>query len=53
MAFWDKLRKISFKWQLIIWLSVVTILFLMIYAWCGSILKVDCHQVILGKDLEP
>jgi len=22
----------------------------MIYAWCGSILKVDCHQIILRFD---
>jgi len=44
----ESLLKIKFKWQLIIWLSVVTVMFLMIYAWCGSILKVDCHQVILG-----
>jgi len=42
-----KLLKIKFKWQLIIWLSIVTVMFLVIYAWCGSILKVDCHQVIL------
>jgi hypothetical protein len=42
-----KLLKIKFKWQLIIWLSLVTVLFLAIFAWCGSILKVDCHQVIL------
>jgi len=30
------------------WLTIVVIMFLMIYAWCGSILKVDCHKVILG-----
>ena len=42
-----KLLKIKFKWQLLIWLSIVTVMFLAIYSWCGSILKVDCHQVIL------
>jgi hypothetical protein len=49
MEFWRKLKKISFKWQFIIFFSVVTVLFLMIYAWCGSILKIDCHQVILER----
>ena len=53
MTLCDKLRKISFKWKFLIWLSVVVVVFLMIYAWCGSIFKVDCHQVILGKDLKP
>jgi len=45
---WNKLQKISFKWKFLIWIFVVGIMFLMIYSWCGSILKVDCHQVILG-----
>ena len=47
ISLWSKLQNISFKWQFVIFLSAVTVVFLVIYAWCGSILKVDCHQVIL------
>ncbi len=47
MSMWNKLQKVSFKWKFLIWLSAVAVMFLVIYSWCGSILKVDCHQVIL------
>ncbi len=49
MDIWKKLQNYSFKKMGIIFLIVVVATFLMVYATCGSIYKVDCHEVILRK----
>ena len=49
MNFWERLQKISFKKMLIIFLVFVAGSFLMIYATCETLYKVDCHEVILYK----
>ena len=49
MRIWNKLQKMSFKKMSIIFLIVVGITFLGIYLTCGSLYKVDCHEVLLRK----
>ncbi len=44
-----KLRKINFKWQFVIFVSVSIVALLVLYADCGSLYKVDCHSVILNR----
>jgi len=46
---WNKLKKLSFKWKFLIWIISVIVVFVWVFTWCGSILKVDCHQVILNR----
>ena len=49
MDIWKKLQNYSFKKMAIIFVILMTITFLGIYATCGSIYKVDCHEVLLRK----
>ena len=46
---WNKLKKLSFKWKFLIWIISIILIFVLMYSWCGSILKVDCHQIILNR----
>jgi len=49
MTIWNKLQNYSFKKMGIIFLILVAATFLMIYAMCETLYKVDCHEVILRK----
>ena len=49
MSLWKKLQNYSFKKMGIIFIVIVGVTFLMIYATCGTLYKVDCHEVILRK----
>jgi hypothetical protein len=49
MNLWNELQNYSFKKMGIIFLILVAAIFLMIYATCGILYKVDCHEVILRK----
>ena len=49
MNIWNGLQKMSFKKMSIVFLILITATFLGIYATCGSIYKVDCHEVMLHK----
>ena len=49
MNVWRKLQKMSFKSMSMIFLILIGITFLGIYATCGSLYKVDCHEVMLHK----
>jgi len=41
--------KFNFKTQFAIFVAVAIIVLVGIYLDCGSLLKVECHQVILGR----
>lgn len=49
MNIWKKLQKMSFKKMSIIFLTLVSITLIGIYATCGTLYKVDCHEVLLHK----
>ena len=49
MSMWKKLQKMSFKKMSAIFLILIAVTFLGIYATCGTLYKVDCHEVILHK----
>ena len=49
MSMLQKLKKINFKWQFTIFVSIAITVILVLYADCGSFYKVDCHQVILNR----
>ena len=49
MDIWKKLQNYSFKKMAIIFLIITGMVFFGIYATCGTIYKVDCHEVILRK----
>lgn len=49
MDVWKKLQNYSFKKMTIIFLIAIAIVFLGIYATCGTLYKVDCHEVLLRK----
>ena len=49
MSVWNKLQTISFKKMVIVFAVLMGITFLGIYATCGTLYKVDCHEVILYK----
>ena len=49
MSVWSKLQNISFKKMVIVFAVLTGITLLGIYANCGTLYKVDCHEVILSK----
>lgn len=49
MNVWNNLQNISFKKMTIIFVIMAGITFLGIYTTCGTLYKVDCHEVILSK----
>jgi len=49
MNLWDKLQNYSFKKMGLIFLVLVAATLLFIYVTCGTLYKVDCHEVLLRK----
>ena len=49
MGIWKKLQRMSFKKMLTLFLVLTLITFLGIYVTCGTLYKVDCHEVMLHK----
>jgi len=41
--------KFNFKIQFAIFVAIAVVALVGIYLDCGSLLKVECHQVILGR----
>ena len=46
---WKKLQKMSFKKMSLVFLILISMTFIGIYATCGTLYKVDCHEVLLYK----